>query len=337
MLAQADIVIPCLNEEEYIERCVRSLVNQKGAKSPIKIWVVDGGSTDGTLSILQHLQEEIEELTVLHNPKKFTPISMNMGIEAGNAPVVIILGAHAEASNDFIQQNLSTLMEHDEAACVGGLIENIDENRASELISKAMGSSFGVGNATFRTGGQEGWVDTVAFGAYRRSVLDEVGLFDESLVRNQDDELNYRITRNGHKIRFNPAIRSRYFVRGSFAKLKKQYQQYGYWKVYVNQKWKTVTTVRQLFPAAFVIFLFSFFLAFLFPPYAFLYGAVLALYFLLSFAFAMRSSDKLKDVPGIMRCFFILHFYYGWGYLEGMVRFMLLGKPPKTASTSLSR
>ena len=337
MIAKADIVIPCLNEQDHIERCVRSLVNQRQPKPPIRIWVVDGGSTDGTLTILQHLQNEVEELEVIHNPKKFTPISMNMGIKAGKAPVVIILGAHAEARADFVEQNVSTLNNYNEAACVGGLIENIDENRTSEFISKAMGSSFGVGNARFRTGGQEGWVDTVAFGAYRRSVLDKVGLFDESLIRNQDDELNYRIIRNGYKIRFNPAIRSRYFVRGSFVKLKKQYQQYGYWKVYVNQKWETVTTLRQLFPAAFVTFLFSFFLAFFVHTYAFIYGAVLAVYLLLSFAFAIRSCDKFEDVPGVIRCFFILHFYYGWGYLDGLVRFILLRKPPKKASKSLSR
>ena len=337
MLANADIVIPCLNEEDYIERCVRSLVNQSQPKIVIKIWVVDGGSSDGTLSILNKLQAEIPELNVLHNPEKFTPISMNMGIEAGEADTIIILGAHAEAAPDFVKQNLNTLEKFNDAACVGGVIENIDENRSSELISKAMSSPFGVGNATFRTGGEAGWVDTVAFGAYRRAILNEVGLFDESLVRNQDDELNYRITRNGHKIRFNPAIQSRYFVRGSFSKLKKQYQQYGYWKVYVNQKWKTVTTLRQLFPAAFVAFLFSIFLALFIPPYAFLYGVVIGAYLLLSFTFAMRSSQKMNDVPGIMRCFFILHFYYGWGYLEGLVRFMLLRKPPKTASTSLSR
>jgi GT2 family glycosyltransferase len=118
-----------------------------------------------------------------------------------------------------------------------------------------MSSVFGVGNAHFRTGGKSGCVDTVAFGAYRREVFERVGFFDEELARNQDDEFNYRVVQGGFKIFLDPAIQSDYFVRGSISKLYKQYDQYGYWKVFVNKKHGAVTTLRQLAPPLWVLFL----------------------------------------------------------------------------------
>ena len=118
-----------------------------------------------------------------------------------------------------------------------------------------MSTPFGVGDAKFRTGGSAGHVDTVAFGAYRRDALEEIGLFDVALSRNQDDELNYRLLKSGWRIWFDPRISSQYHVRSTYRNLVRQYYQYGYWKVFVNLKHRTITTWRQTVPALFLLVL----------------------------------------------------------------------------------
>src|SRR5690606_27066055 len=198
---------------------------------------------------------EVPNLRLIDNPERTVPFAMNRGIRAAAHDVVVRLDGHAEVSEDFLEECLSALEEHPECACVGGPIENVDLGPVSEAISLAMGSPFGVGNARFRTGGEEGYVDTVAFGAYRKPDLVRVGLFDEELTRNQDDELNYRLVKAGRLIWFTDRIRSRYYVRGTYGKLWRQYFQYGYWKVYVNRKHGTVTNLRQLAPPAFMTWL----------------------------------------------------------------------------------
>ena len=173
---------------------------------------------------------------------------------------------------------------------------------------------------------------------YPKSVFEKIGLFDETLVRNQDDEFNYRITKAGGKLFLNVNMQIKYFVRANFKNLFKQYFQYGYWKVYVNTKHKTVTTLRQIVPAAFVVYLFgglltSFLINKLMPLY--LFGLIIYLVF--AFIFASKKSEKLAEMLKIVFTFFILHFSYGIGYLEGIVNFVLLSNKPKTTSSELSR
>jgi GT2 family glycosyltransferase len=335
---QVAITIPCFNEEGYIERCVRSLFNQSYNSAFISVYVADGMSTDKTRSILEKLQLEFSRLYIINNTARVTPVALNLGTKSSDAPVQIIFGAHAEASHDFVLECVKCLEENPHAGLVGGIIENVYENPTSEIIGKAMSSMFGVGNAHFRTGTAEGEVDTVAFGAYRKNVLEEVGYFDEDLVRNQDDELSYRILKAGHKIILNKKIRSTYFVRGSYGKLFKQYYQYGYWKVYVNKKHKAITTLRQLIPFGFVSFLICGLLAVvLFWPFIYLYAAGLLIYILTSALFAARKANSGKEVLGLMFAFAILHFSYGYGYMVGIADFYVLGKKPGKRNTEISR
>ena len=201
-----------------------------------------------------------------------------------------------------------------------------------------MGHPFGVGGAHFRTGARDGYVDTVAFGAYRREVFGRVGWFDEELVRNQDDEFNYRVVQGGFKIFLSRTVRSKYYVRASYGRLFRQYVQYGYWKVYVNRKHRTITTLRQLVPALFVLYLIlAPVLAAVVPLLRWPLLAVLLLYVAAATFSAYRASARRGDMPGVMRAFITMHVAYGWGYLKGIVRFMLLGAMPSRASGSLTR
>lgn len=338
MLKSVSIVIPCRNEEKYIGLCLNSIVNTTYPKDKLEVFVCDGRSSDRTLDIVNEFVQNKSYIKLLINEKQTTPVALNLGIKASKSDAVIILGAHAELYPDYIERCVEVLNKDSVIGCAGGIIENINEDARTEVIAKAMSSSFGVGNAHFRTGEKEGYVDTVAFGCYKREVFEKIGLFDEELTRNQDDEFNYRLIKGGYKIYLSHKIRSKYYVRSSYKNLFRQYYQYGYWKVYVNYKHKTVTTVRQIIPAIFVLFIIINGLLALkveFFKWTLLIG--LSLYLLIAFYSAFRKSSKLKTTFKIIMVFFILHFSYGIGYIEAIIDFFLLRKKMQDRKSIMNR
>src|SRR5690606_32422467 len=233
------VVLPVRNEAAYIRRAVASVLRAADGLADVEIIVVDGMSDDGTAEIAAELALSDPRIKLLRNPHRTVPHAMNLAIEAAAGDVIVRVDGHAEIAPDFMSAALAELEAHPECACVGGPIESVSEGSVAAAISNAMGSTFGVGNARFRTGGPDGYIDTLAFGVYRKADLKAIGKFDETLTRNEDDELNYRLVKSGRKIWFSNAIRSRYYVRPTLTKLFKQYFQYGYWKVYVNRKHNT--------------------------------------------------------------------------------------------------
>lgn len=342
------VVIPCLNEVDYIDETLNSLLNQVDFSEDFEVLVVDGGSTDGTRERVLKWSSRDARFQMLDNPQRYTPHALNLGIRHARGEVVIILGAHATCHPDFLRRNLDALRAHPESACVGGVVEQQHGSNASRRIGAALSTPFGVGDARFRTGGTAGHVDTVAFGAYRKEALIEIGLFDEHLVRNQDDELNFRLHEAGWRIWFDPRIRSSYHVRSTYAKLFRQYRQYGYWKVFVNRKHRTVTTWRQIVPALFLLSLMAGILGCLWE--AFGYGSdawkglsfslllTLMLAWMTGAAFsAVNAAREGRDVLGILGAYAVVHFAYGWGYLEGVLRFIVLQRGPRAAALKLTR
>lgn len=331
------IVIPCLNEKNYILRCLQSIAEQSYPADLVTTYVCDGMSNDGTRELIAEYAKTHPQFTLLDNIQKTTPFALNLGIKRSTAEVIIILGAHSELDRDFVKKSVESFEIDPAIMCTGGVLENVYENDTSRMIGAAMSSSFGVGNAHFRTGNKSGFVDTVAFGAYKREIFEKVGFFDEELIRNQDDEFNFRVTNAGNKIYLNHEIRCRYFVRASFQKLYRQYYQYGYWKVFVNKKHKTITTVRQLIPMFFVVYLALLVASIFTGKIVFLTMSTFGLlYLMLAFVFAVRSGSSFKAVFGVVFTFFILHVSYGLGYLKGIFDFFILGKAIKKQE-SLSR
>lgn len=324
MQPKVSIVIPCRNEENYISACVDSMLQQDYPN--LEILVCDGMSDDGTRGVLEKYADN-PKVRVLDNPARVTPIALNLGIQNAIGEIIIIFGAHATMHKDYVLKSVETFFGDQSIGCVGGMLNQINENAEAAVISVAMSSVFGVGNAHFRTGSSFGYVDTVAFGAYKREVFDKVGLFDEELVRNQDDEFNYRVIKGAYKIYLNREIKADYYVRGDFKKLWRQYFQYGYWKVYVNRKHKTITTYRQLVPAIMVLCFFgSFTLAFVYTEFWNLFILGLVLYFFTAFQFAQKNVGFKRSIFGVVKSFCVLHFSYGSGYLKGIFDFLILNK-----------
>lgn len=319
------IVIPCRNEEQYIGRCLQAIVEADYPQDLLEVIVCDGLSEDKTQQIVQEYSLKYPWIQLLLNLHQTTPHALNLGIENASGDLIVIFGAHAEMHTDYLVQCVNSLYAHPDAGGVGGILLNQFENPMSEMIGSAMSSVFGVGDAHFRTGTREGYVDTVVFGAYRKEVFIKAGLFDEELVRNQDDEFNYRLLQNGYKLWLDKSIVSKYYVRSSLKRLFNQYYEYGLWKVYVNKKHRAITTIRQLVPFLFVLLLLvggiaSFFSQWIFFGYLFL----IAVYFFLAVVFSLRQVNQFTRVPKLVLIFFVLHASYGFGYLTGVIKFLFL-------------
>ncbi|HMN61043.1 MAG TPA: glycosyltransferase family 2 protein, partial [Anaerolinea sp.] len=246
------IILPVRNEEKYIGPCLDQVFNQVGFDGPVEVIVADGMSTDRTREIVRQYQEKHPNLILVDNPGKIVPIGMNLALRQANGEIIIRVDGHCIIAQDYLQNCVNHLLQ-DGVDGVGVPMQTIAENHLSEVIAIAMSSIFGVGNSAFRTTNDKTMlVDSVPFPAYTRAIIQKAGPYDEELVRNQDDEYNYRIRELGGKILLAGDVRSTYYSRGSLQKLWMQYFQYGYWKVRVLQKHPRQMSLRQFIPPAFV-------------------------------------------------------------------------------------
>lgn len=324
MNEKVTVVIPARNEKAYIGKCLDSFVSQTYPKELLEIFVCDGMSDDGTRDIVKEYEARNGNIRLIDNIKLSAPAGMNKGIKMSKADIIIIFGAHAYADRDFVANNVKALKE-EEVGCSGGPIETISENDRGRAIALAMSSPFGVGNALFRYSKKKVFVDTVAFGAYWKRVLVDTGYFDEELVRNQDDELNLRVTEKGYRILLSPDIKSFYYSRPSYSKLWRQYSQYGFWKVRVMQKHGRTASIRHLVPLAFVLFnIFGLALGIFFRSFLLAWGSVDLIYLLCDVIFSLKAGKNIKYALYIMPVFPILHLSYGLGFLEGLVNFYIM-------------
>jgi GT2 family glycosyltransferase len=316
------VIIPMYNERAYVGECLDSLIKSDYPAGYFEVLVLDGRSDDGSQNIVLKLARKYDFVRPLDNPRRITAAAMNVGIQNARGDVIIVLSAHSFVASDFISQNVACLSKTG-ADCVGGPIHSTFESFLGKTISLAMSSPFGVGNALFRYSQKEQYVDTVAFGAYRRQVFDEIGLFDETLVYNEDDEFNYRLRKHGGKIFLTPAIKSFYHCRTSLGQLWKQYFRYGFGKVRVIQRHPEATMIRHFVPFTFVsTLLVSGLLGTLNPIFLWLFLSVLASYLIVSFLFSLRISARngWKHLPVLPVAFACLHFSYGLGFLVGLLR-----------------
>lgn len=220
------VVIPCLNEEQYIVALLDSLAAQDYGPDGIEVLVSDGGSTDRTRELVAAYPSPFRRLELVENPRRITVAGLNEGMDAARGDCWIIIGAHSHVRSDFVRESVDALRRTG-AACVGGPIETIGEGTTGLAIAAAMSSPFGVGNAKFRYADVEGEVDTVPFGCYHRKVWDVVGRFDETVDGADEDSYNARLIEAGGKIWLTPAIRSSYYPRRTFKALARQYWEYG--------------------------------------------------------------------------------------------------------------
>jgi glycosyltransferase involved in cell wall biosynthesis len=333
--------MPIRNEVAFIERSLGAVLAQDYPADRLQILVVDGISGDGTRDIVRQIIEQRTQslaqesssivhrpssplrrppsIVLLDNPREIVPTAMNIALREARGDVIIRVDGHCEIAPDYVRRCLDAL-ERTGADCVGGPMVTVGETGMAEAVAQAQSSPFGVGGVAFRTGSEEGrYVDTLAFGAYRRELFDRIGGFDEELVRNQDDEFNFRLTQAGGKIWLDPSIRSVYYSRADLGGLWRQYFQYGLYKVRVIQKRGGVPSWRHLVPGSFVLALaLGLLLSLLTGRFLWLLG-VLGPYAAANLvASVWTARRKLRLLPYLPPAFATLHFAYGLGFLWGL-------------------
>lgn len=354
------IIIPIRNEELYISSCLHSLTAQDYPLGNLDIVIMDGMSTDNTRQIIVEMAVLHPELSIriIDNPCKFVPAGMNLALRQTRGEIIIRVDGHCMIAPDYVHKCVAHIQK-DNVDGVGGPMESIGETFLSKAIAIGISSPFGVGNSAFRTySGKTMMVDTVPFPAYTRQIIQRAGLYDEELIRNQDDEYNYRIRELGGKILLAEDVLSTYFSRASLTGLWKQYFQYGYWKVRVLQKHSRQMSLRQFVPPAFVLALvvsfFVFSLSFIFHLSSFflyLSTFIPLLYLLANLTasiwtvikkvrttnYSLRSA--LYSLILLPIVFAILHLSYGLGFLVGLFKFWnrwgdKIGKTPAWSNES---
>jgi glycosyltransferase involved in cell wall biosynthesis len=334
------IIIPCRNEEKFIGKCLESILKSDYDQERIEILVVDGMSDDQTRASVESFCSKHKCVRLHDNPGKIVPSALNTGIEAARGEIIIRMDAHNIYPEDYISKCVRYLEEYG-VDNVGGVWITLPgaDTHVAKSIALAISHPFAAGNAYYRIGAKEPtYVDTVPFGCYRRDVFDRIGLFDEELIRNQDDEFNLRLLKSGGRILLAPEIYSYYFARDSIKKVWKMYFQYGYFKPLVVKKIGKVLTIRQLIPAAFILVLvFSFLLSFLIKPFAYLFGSVLSVYLLVNFGFSFHIAYKNSFFRHLLLpvIFGVIHFAYGIGYLKGIADFIFSGDYRKKISADM--
>jgi len=327
-LPLVSIVIACRNEEKFIGKCLDSLMGQGYPKDKLEVLVVDGMSSDKTREVVQEYTRDHPFVQLLENPKKLTPFAMNIGIKSSKGDVIILVNAHSILDKDFLENSIHYL-SRTRADAVGGMLNAIHEGSSlmANAIPIATDSFFGAGGKRYRSRLREGFMkDTLPYCAYRREIIDKIGWIDEELIRDQDEEFNYRILKSGGKIYYSPHIKSYLFIRPSLKKLWRQHFQYGYFKPLVAQKVGGIMTWRQAIPSLFVGSVIITGVMSVFIPYAlefFLF--ILACYIAanLFFSFILSARKSIKLFPFIVASFATLHFSYGIGYIKGIFDFII--------------
>lgn len=342
-MAEAEIavsvVVPCRNEMPHVEHAMRSILACEPPPGDFEVVVADGMSTDGTREVLDRLSQQDPRLRVIDNPGRIVSTGLNAAIRAARGEIIVRMDGHSEYAPDYVRQSVA-ILEQTGADNVGGPTRTRAEGYLQRAVAAAYHSFFSVGGAKFHDVDYEGPLDTVTYGCWRRTVFERVGLFDEEMVRNQDDEFNLRLTRAGGVVWQSPRIKHWYRPRASLRALFRQYMQYGYWKVRVIRKHKLPASWRHLVPATFLSALIA--LALLAPFASAARGAWLAIVglyvaglFWASMLTAARSGPDLFPVlPAVFWCY---HFGYGYGFLNGIVDAFGRRQGTCTAFTALTR
>jgi succinoglycan biosynthesis protein ExoA len=336
------VVMPIRNEGDFIERALRAVLEQTYPAARTEILVADGMSTDTTRACVQALAASHPRVRLIDNPRRVVATGLNLAVRQSRGEIVVRVDGHCEIARDYVRRCVEHLLRG-EVDGVGGPVETVGEGFVSRVIALAMSSRFGVGNSAFRTTTEmTELADTVAFPAYTREAVRRAGEFDEELVRNQDDEYNYRLRELGMRVLLAADVRSRYWSRSSIRSLWRQYFQYGFWKVRVLQKHPRQMQPRQFVPPLFVAAVLGGLAFAAFSRWGWLWLIAISVPYALAMTLASLGAVRRGGwhlLPLLPLAFATLHLAYGSGFLTGLCRFWsrwgARGNSPGGARTAL--
>jgi succinoglycan biosynthesis protein ExoA len=323
------IIIPCYNEEKRIRFLLDAVFAQTYPRALLDLTIADGHSTDRTREAITAFQREHPDLKlqVIDNSVGSIPAAVNRAVAASAGEIILRLDAHSAPYPDYVEKSVAAL-EAGQGDNVGGVweIHPGAETWMAKSIAVAAAHPLGVGDALYRHAKEAASVDTVPFGAWRRTLVDKVGGYDESLLTNEDYEFNARIRQSGGKIWLDPSIRSVYFARSTFGALARQYFRYGFWKFKMLRRYPGTVRWRQALPPVFAASLVvGSVLACFWPFFAGLLGLELLGYFGILGLVGLQLGFKRKEfflVFGLPLAIAVMHITWGsgflWSILSGM-------------------
>lgn len=322
MLPYISTMIVARNESKYIEKSLNSLINQDYPKDRYEIIIIDGDSEDGTLDIVQRVinDNKHQNLTfkIIRNPKRILASGWNLGIQNSQGEYVVRIDAHSIVERNFLSKCLEVMMKVDDAVCVGGCMNSDTIGNKGKAISYVLSSPFGVGNSKFRYSKTPGYVDTVAFGLYRKSIFDQVGYFDETLKRNQDIDMHSRMKAVGGKFYLDPSIIVTYYARNTVKSMMRQGYQNGKWNLLVFKKNHHALSLRHVVPLFFIMGIMITAILGIFHFYFwYLLGLVIILHLAVGFLFSIKRTRTMQFMV-MPLLFLLLHMSYGIGSFCGI-------------------
>lgn len=317
-------MIVARNEEEYIKQSVLSFLNQDYPKECMELLLIDGESEDHTVERARETVEEYcrqgERVSVryLQNPGRLLATGWNLGIREARGEFVVRIDAHAQAAQDLISKCIKILQEHPEVACAGGRIVTEPLTEKGRVIANVLSSPFGVGNARFRYTEESGYVDTVAYGVYRKEIFEKAGYFNEKFQRNQDNDMHGRIKNCGGKFYLEASVKSLYHSRETVKGMMKQAYGNGRWIVIglKESESREGISLRHLVPLLFVVAnILLMVMGIFFKTFRWMFFGMYLLYFSLAVFFALKKTQSVSEVLRICMYDWLLHMSYGLGAL----------------------
>lgn len=324
MPPSVSVIIPCRNEEKTIHLVLDALYGQTYSRECLQVVIADGFSEDRTREKIADFKTTHPDLSLLvvDNPQRIIPAGLNAAIRASSGEIIVRMDAHSIPNPDYVALCVDALQKGI-AQNVGGVwdIQPGKDTWFARAIAAAAGNPLAVGDAQYRFTDKAAYVETVPYGSYKRDLFDQVGLFDETLLANEDYELNTRILQSGGKIWLDPQIRCTYYARSNLSALARQYFGYGYWKVQMLKRYPETLRWRQALPPAFILgLLVTLIVGIFWKPSLALFAIVLGLYLLILLGVGVHMAIKKSDILmmiGVPLAIVTMHFSWGAGFIAG--------------------
>lgn len=320
--------MPVLNEVDYLEKAVHTVLSQH-IDEPTELVLALGPSTDGTTQLAERLASDDDRIRLVANAAADIPVGLNRAIAAGRYPTIVRVDAHSELEPDYTRCALATLAET-RAANVGGVMRADGRTPFQRAVARAYNSPIGLGGGAYHGGAVAGPAESAYLGVVRRSVLEEIGGFDETVRRGEDWELNLRIRRAGYTVWFDPDLSVTYWPRESWSRLVRQFTATGIWRGELVRRYGRRNPPRFFAPPALVVAVVlaivlgalhaAGVLAGVWRVLAWLAYLPVVAYLLLIGVVAARGSGALRERAWFAVVLPSMHLAWGAGFLRGLVR-----------------
>lgn len=316
-LPSITVVMPVLNEEANLEASVQSILAQS-YPSEIELIIALGPSSDGTNKIAKALAKKDKRIKLLDNERGLTTVGLNAAIKIAKHDYIVRIDAHSEPEPNYFYDGIRILLEQD-ADEVGGIMQAKGHSAFQKAVAYAYTSRWGIGAASYHIGGQAGEAESAYLGIFKKSALERVGGYDESIIRGEDWDLAQRIKRTGGKVWFSPQLKVTYWPRGRFSRLVKQFYSTGVWRGDLTRRDIAAASKRYFAPPLLVLGLLAglILLAFgqnigILPAAAYLLGITMVA--------VLAAGLSLKSRVALVAALAAMHLSWGWGFLRGFVR-----------------